>query len=194
MTICFVTTICDIRFAKKENSPLFLEFISSNCCQLPFRLATLLLSPSHFASGMWFQAVFMVLVPDNVYSTDSLQLSKDFWQEDIKCIFITSVFSEEIQYGRQCKRSNLFPSLSFQWSDSERGHTWFSWWKNFSRLPSRCWQAMYNLKKEKYHSSYLQTCIDFVGEEVDWITAICFTWWDQKFVLTIALDYQPQTS
>ena len=58
----------------------------------------------------------MVLVPDNVYSTD-LHLSKDIWQEDIKCIFIKSVFSEGFQYStpisRQCKRSNLFPSLSF---------------------------------------------------------------------------------
>ena len=59
----------------------------------------------------------MVLVPDNVYSTDLLQLSKDIWQEDIKCIFIKSVFSEGFQYSthisRQCKRSDLFPSLSF---------------------------------------------------------------------------------
>ena len=59
----------------------------------------------------------MVLVPDNVYSTDLLQLSKDIWQEDIKCIFIKSVFSEGFQYStpisRQCKKSDLFPSLSF---------------------------------------------------------------------------------
>ena len=45
VTICLVTTICDIRFTKKENSSLLLAFIRSNCCQLPGRLATLFVIP-----------------------------------------------------------------------------------------------------------------------------------------------------
>ena len=43
VTTCLVTTICDICFTKKENSYLLVAFICSNCCQLPCRLATLLI-------------------------------------------------------------------------------------------------------------------------------------------------------
>ena len=93
VTICLVTTICDIYFTKKENSSLLLAHICSNCCQLPSRAASLLIVPFPYLLLVYdFKLFSMVLVPDNVYSTDSLQLSKDIWQEDIKCIFIKSVF------------------------------------------------------------------------------------------------------
>ena len=59
----------------------------------------------------------MILVPDNVYSTDSLQLSKDIWQEDIKCIFIKSIsvmgFSIAPPSPDNARGLICFPALAF---------------------------------------------------------------------------------
>ena len=46
VTICLVTTICDICFTKKETALFCWQLcICSNCCQLPCRLATHLVIP-----------------------------------------------------------------------------------------------------------------------------------------------------
>ena len=48
---------------------------------------------------------------------------------------------------KQGSRSDFCPSLSFPIDAKDSGSDWFSCLKNFSRLPSLIWHAMYNRAK-----------------------------------------------